>query len=83
VPAAACERFLQLTFSGPYWSPGTVTVQVGYTEIPTYAANSVVVPVTMLNVFTMTPRVLVSFAAGATSGNTSTLTVTRPTDLLA
>jgi hypothetical protein len=64
------------TFSGPYWSPGTVTVQVGYSGDSTYAANSVVVPVTMLNVFTMTAASSVSFAAGATSGNTSTLTVT-------
>jgi hypothetical protein len=64
------------TFSGPYWSPGTVDVQVGYSGDSTYAASSVVVPVTMLNVFTMTAASSVSFAAGATTGNAATLTVT-------
>ncbi len=64
------------TFTGGTWSPGTVTVQVGYSGDSTYAASSVVVPVTMLNVFTMTAASSVSFAAGATAGNTSTLTVT-------
>jgi subtilase family serine protease len=64
------------TFGGPYWSPGTVTVQVGYSGDSTYAASSVVVPITMLNVFTMTAASSVSFAAGATTGNTSTLMVT-------
>lgn len=64
------------TFDGPYWSPGTVTVQVGYSGDSTYAASSVVVPVTMLNVFTMTAASSVSFAAGAITGNTSALTAT-------
>lgn len=64
------------TFDGPYWSPGTVTAQVGYLGDSTYAASSVVVSVTMLNVFTMTGGSPVSFAAGATTGNTSTLTAT-------
>jgi len=64
------------TFSGPYWSPGTVTVQVTYSGDSVYAGSGVVVPVTMLNVFTMTAASSVSFAAGATTGNTSALTVT-------
>jgi hypothetical protein len=64
------------TFGGPYWSPGTVTVQVSYSGDSTYAASSVVVSVTMLNVFTMAAASSVSFAAGAPTGNTSTLTVT-------
>jgi len=64
------------TFSGGTWSPGTVNVQVGYSGDSTYAASSIIVPVTMLNVFTMTAGTPVSFPAGATTGNTSTLTVT-------
>ncbi|MFZ0822528.1 MAG: Ig-like domain repeat protein [Terriglobales bacterium] len=64
------------TFSGPYWSPGTVTVQLTYSGDSVYAGSGVIVPVTMLNVFTMTAASSVSFAAGATTGNTSALTVT-------
>jgi hypothetical protein len=63
-------------FSGGYWSPGTVTVNVGYSGDTNYAASSMVVSVTMLNPFTMTASSPVSFAAGASVGNTSTLTVT-------
>lgn len=64
------------TFSASYWSPGTVTVEVSYLGDATYAGSTVYVPVTMLNVFTMTASSPVSFAAGATTGNSSTLTVT-------
>ena len=64
------------TFDGPYWSPGVVTVQVGYSGDSNYSASSVTVPVTMLSVFTMAAASSVSFAAGATTGNSSTLTVT-------
>ena len=64
------------TFSGGYWSPGVVTVDVSYSGDSTYAASSIVVPLTMLNVFTMTAASSASFAAGATTGNTSALTVT-------
>ena len=63
-------------FSGGYWSPGTVTVNVSYSGDSTYAPSSMVVPVTMLNMFTMTAASSVSFAAGATTGNTTALTVT-------
>ncbi len=63
-------------FSAPYWSPGTVTVDVSYSGDTTYAGSSIVVPVTMLNMFTITAASSVSFAAGATTGNTATLTVT-------
>jgi subtilase family serine protease len=62
-------------FSGGYWSPGTVTVNVSYSGDSTYAPSSMVVPVTMLNMFTMTAASSVSFAAGATTGNTTALTV--------
>ena len=63
-------------FSGGTWSPGAVSVNVGYSGDTTYAGNSIVVPVTMLNMFTVTAASSVSFAAGATTGNTSALTVT-------
>ena len=52
-----------------------VTVEVSYSGDSTYAASSIVVTVTMLNVFTMTAASSASFAAGATAGNTSGLTV--------
>jgi subtilase family serine protease len=63
-------------FSGSYWSPGTVTVNVSYSGDTNYAGSSTVISVTMLNVFTMTAATSVSFPAGATTGNTSALTVT-------
>jgi hypothetical protein len=63
-------------FGGSYWSPGTVTVNVSYSGDATYAGSSTVVLVTMLNMFTMTAATSASFAAGATTGNTSALTVT-------
>ena len=63
-------------FSGGYWSPGTVTVNVGYSGDATYAADGTDVQVTMLNMFTMTAAPSVSFAAGATKGNSAALTVT-------
>jgi hypothetical protein len=63
-------------FGSNYWSPGTVDVDVGYSGDSTYAASSTVVPVTMLNMFTITAVTSVSFAAGATTGNASTLTIT-------
>jgi len=63
-------------FSGGTWSPGAVTVNVSYSGDTTYAGSGSVVSVTMLNVFTMTAASSVSFAAGATTGNTSALTVT-------
>jgi len=63
-------------FGSSYWSPGTVTVNVSYGGDTTYAGSSTVASVTMLNVFTMTAASSVSFAAGATTGNTATLTVT-------
>jgi subtilase family serine protease len=63
-------------FGGNYWSPGTVLVDVSYGGDSIYAPSGLVVPVTMLNMFTMTAASSVSFEAGATSGNTSALTVT-------
>jgi subtilase family serine protease len=63
-------------FGGNYWSPGTVLVDVSYGGDSTYAASGIVVPVTMLNMFTMTAASSVSFTAGATTGNNSALTVT-------
>ena len=63
-------------FSGGTWSPGTVTVNVSYSGDSTYAASGTVVPVTMLNMFTVTAASSVAFAAGATTGNSSALTVT-------
>lgn len=63
-------------FSGGTWSPGTVDVDVSYSGDSIYAGSSTVVPVTMLNMFTVTAASSVSFAAGATTGDASTLTVT-------
>jgi hypothetical protein len=63
-------------FGSGYWSPGTVMVDVNYSGDATYAGSSMVVPVTMLNMFTMTAASSVSFAPGASTGNASTLTVT-------
>lgn len=63
-------------FGANIWSPGTVNVNVGYSGDSIYAANSTVVSVTMLDMFTMTAASSVSFAAGATTGNASTLTIT-------
>jgi len=63
-------------FSGGTWSPGGVTVNVTYYGDSTYAASSTVVSVTMLNMFTMKAATSVAFGAGATTGNTSALTVT-------
>ncbi len=63
-------------FGSNYWSPGTVTVNVGYSGDSIYAASSTVVSVTMLSMFTITAANAVSFAAGATTGNTSALTIT-------
>jgi Bacterial Ig-like domain (group 3) len=63
-------------FSGGYWSPGTVTVQVSYSGDSTYATSGTTVSVTMLNMFTITAASSVSFAAGATAGNTAALTIT-------
>jgi trimeric autotransporter adhesin len=63
-------------FSGGTWSPGTVTVDVSYGGDSNYAGNSIVVPVTMLNMFTVTAASSVSFAAGATTNNSAALTVT-------
>ena len=63
-------------FSGAYWSPGTVTVNVGYSGDSNYGPGATVVTVTMLNVFTMTAANSVSFAAGSATGNTAVLTVT-------
>jgi subtilase family serine protease len=64
------------TFSGPYWSPGTVTVNVNYSGDANYAPGSTDVSVTMLNPFTMSAASAVSFGAGATTGNTAPLTIT-------
>jgi hypothetical protein len=63
-------------FSGGTWSPGTVTVNVGYSGDSTYGGSSIVVPVIMLNMFTITAASSVSFAAGATTGDTAALVVT-------
>jgi hypothetical protein len=51
-------------------------VNVQYLGDSTYGPSSTVVPVTMLNMFSMTVASPVSFAAGAATGNTSALTVT-------
>ena len=63
-------------FGNNNWSPGTVTVNVGYGGDANYAGSSMVVPVTMLNMFTMTAASSASFAAGSSTGNTAALTVT-------
>jgi hypothetical protein len=63
-------------FPGGTWSPGTVTVEVQYLGDSTYAASTIFTSVTMLNPFTMTASSPVSFAAGAMTGNTSTVTET-------
>jgi hypothetical protein len=63
-------------FSGGYWSPGTVTVNVSYSGDSTYGPSSAIIPITMLNVFAMAAASQVSFAAGATTGNSSALTIT-------
>ena len=67
------------TFTGPYWSPGTVYVDVGYSGDTNYAAVDVTIPVTMANPFTMAATPVVIAAPGATTGNTSTITVTPAT----
>jgi len=64
------------TFTGPYWNPGTVLVNVGYSGDSTYAPTTVVVPVTITNPFTLSTTQVVIAAPGATTGNTSTITVT-------
>jgi hypothetical protein len=63
-------------FGGGYWSPGAVLVDVSYGGDSTYAPSGAVVPVTMLNMFTVTAASSVSFVAGAAAGNTAALTVT-------
>jgi hypothetical protein len=63
-------------FGAGYWSPGAVLVDVSYGGDSTYAPSGLVLPVTMLNMFTVTAASSVSFAAGATAGNTAALTVT-------
>jgi hypothetical protein len=63
-------------FGANYWSPGAVLVDVSYAGDSTYSPSSAVVPVTMLNMFTVTAASSASFAAGATTGNASALTVT-------
>jgi trimeric autotransporter adhesin len=64
-------------FSGNTWSPGVVSVSLAYSGDAIYGPSSVIVPVTMLNPFTMTASTpVVIAAAGATTGNTSTLTIT-------
>jgi hypothetical protein len=63
-------------FGANYWSPGALLVDVSYSGDATYAPSGVVVPVTMLNTFTMTAAGSVSFVAGAAAGNTAALTVT-------
>ncbi len=55
-------------FGSNYWSPGTVTVNVGYSGDAIYAASSTVVSVTMLNMFTMTVANSVSFCSGRDHG---------------
>ncbi|MGD0793865.1 MAG: Ig-like domain repeat protein [Terriglobales bacterium] len=61
---------------GGYWSPGTVSVVVGYGGDSTYAPADVVVPVTITTPFTMSTTPVVIATPGATTGNTSTITVT-------
>lgn len=63
-------------FGDDYWSPGAVSVDVSYSGDSTYAGSGIVVPVTMLNMFTITAASSVSFAAGATTGNTAALSIT-------
>jgi hypothetical protein len=63
-------------FGSNYWSPGTVLVDVSYSGDSIYGPGSTVVPVTMLNMFTITAAGSVSFTAGATTGNSSALTIT-------
>jgi trimeric autotransporter adhesin len=64
------------TFPGQYWNPGTVLVDVGYVGDSTYARADVVVPVTITTPFTLSATSVVIAAPGATTGNTSTITVT-------
>ena len=64
------------TFPGPYFSPGTVYVNVDYSGDTNYAAVEVTIPVTITNPFTMSATPIVIAAPGATTGNTSTITVT-------
>jgi len=63
------------TFPGPYWNPGTVNVDVSYSGDSTYASADLIVPVTITNPFTMTATP-VTTAAGSTTGNSSTITIT-------
>ena len=63
------------TFNGPYWNPGTVYVDVGYSGDSTYAPADLIVPVTITNPFTIAATPVMT-TAGSTTGNTSTITVT-------
>ena len=64
------------TFNGGYWNPGTINVDVGYGGDTNYAPADIVIPVTVATAFTMTATAVAITAPGATTGNTSTITVT-------
>jgi len=65
-----------IDFGGGYWSPGAVLVDVSYGGDSTYAPSGAVVPVTMLNMFTVTAASSGVVCSGAAAGNTAALTVT-------
>lgn len=64
------------TFTGPIWNPGPASVNVQYSGDADYAPETTVVPVTVGNPFSVTATPVVMSSSGATTGNTSTITVT-------
>jgi subtilase family serine protease len=67
------------TFTSPVWNVGPVTVNVQYSGDSNYAPVSTVVPLSVTNPFTLTATPVLISAPGATTGNTSTITVTPET----
>jgi trimeric autotransporter adhesin len=68
-----------VTFDGSSFFPGTVLVNAGYSGDSVYAPYNVTIPVTMSIPFSMTTTPVTISAPGATSGNTSTITLTPAT----
>lgn len=64
------------TFPGSYFGVGAVSVQVSYSGDTVYAPASVTVPVTITVPFTLGATPIAIATPGATTGNTSTVTVT-------
>jgi len=66
-------------FDGSTFFPGTVNVSATYLGDTVYAPSNVTVPVTMTPPFTLATTPVVIASPGATTGNTSTITITPAT----